>query len=270
MSGRIIIRTNREFVENYNKLRSGDIIVGTLGIKRSEEFKFLDLAERRILMFPSALSQMATRSKAMQVFLFKEYMAEHTFVVRDRRDLIENMKIYGINKIGRVVTKQERQNCGIGVNLWDSLEEVYTQASLSLMTYPFVIQPFIPNLKDMRVVVLGEYLEAYQRLNVHNFRQNMYFGGEPFHLFVQSDSSVKLTSDSQLAQPERIIDLCKKVMERGKFPWAHVDVVTPGDGRVYLSEISLHGNLHGSKITREEYAKRIDFLTEAFVKAHHK
>lgn len=268
MPSRTIIRTNKELTEIYNNLKRGDIIVGTVGIKRSEEFKFLDLAERGILMFPSALSQMATRSKAMQGLLFNEYMVEHTFVARDRRDLIENIKVYNINNIDRVVTKQERQNCGIGVNLWNSLEEVYTQASLNSINYPFVVQPFIADLIDIRVVVLGEYLEAYQRLNKYNFRQNLYFGGEPIHLFVQSEDSLQLTSNLQPASPQKITDLCKKVMERGKFPWAHVDVITAGDGRVYLSEISLHGNLHGSRIGREEYLKKINSLTESFLKSH--
>lgn len=268
MVSRTIIRTNKELTEIYNNLKRGDIIVGTVGIKRSEEFKFLDLAERGILMFPSALSQMATRSKAMQGLLFNEYMVEHTFVARGRRDLIENIKVYNINNIDRVVTKQERQNCGVGVNLWNSLEEVYTQASLNSINYPFVVQPFIADLIDIRVVVLGEYLEAYQRLNKYNFRQNLYFGGEPIHLFVQSEDSLQLTSNLQPTSPQKIADLCKRVMERGKFPWAHVDVVTVGGGRVYLSEISLHGNLHGSRIGREEYLKKINSLTESFLKSH--
>ena len=46
MVSRTIIRTNKELTEIYNNLKRGDIIVGTVGIKRSEEFKFLDLAER--------------------------------------------------------------------------------------------------------------------------------------------------------------------------------------------------------------------------------
>ncbi len=268
MGERMIITNNKEFVKNYDNLKSGDIILGTVGIKRSEEFKFLDLTERGILMFPSALSQMATRSKAMQALLFNEYMVEHTFVARDRRDLVVNITRYSQNNISMVVTKQERQNCGVGVNLWNSMEEVYTQASLNVIHYPFVVQPFVPNLKDIRVVILGDYLEAYQRLNKDNFRQNLYFGGTPVHLFVESNGSLRPTSDYQIADPQKVIDLCKQVMKRGKFPWAHVDVVTSGDNQVYLSEISLHGNLHGSKISREEYMEKIDSLTKSFLKAH--
>jgi len=261
MSGRTVIRGNKELTKNYSKLKGGDLVIGmlgfrgiTVGIRQNEECKFLDLVERGIVMFPSALSQVVSRSKVAQALLLNEYMLEYTCAVRDRRDLIEGINIYNIHKIGEVVTKQDRLDSGIGIHLWSSLEEVYTRACLKLLKYPFVVQPFITNFKDVRVILIGEYLEAYQRYNKYNFRQNLSFGGEsrPYGL-----------DQIQIA-------LCKKVMERGRFPYAHIDLIITEDGRNYVSEISLHGNLHGAKITREEYFRKIESLTESFLKNYQK
>ena len=41
-------------------------------------------------------------------------------------------------------------------------------------------------------------------------------------------------------------------MKRGKFPYAHIDLLTTEDGHNYLSEIALNGGMKGSRITREE------------------
>ncbi|HIC90483.1 MAG TPA: hypothetical protein EYP21_00150, partial [Syntrophaceae bacterium] len=155
MRNRIVIRGNKELTKNYSKLKEGDLVIGilgfrgiTLGIRQNEEYKFLDLVERGMVMFPSALSQVVSRSKVAQALLFSEYMLEYTCAVRDRRDLIEGINVYNIHKIGKVVTKQDRLDSGMGIHLWSSLEEVYTRACLNLLKYPFVVQPFITNFKD--------------------------------------------------------------------------------------------------------------------------
>lgn len=256
MSEIAIIRGNKNLTKNYNALKKGDIVVGilgyrgiTVGIRQNEEHKFLDLVERDIVLFPSALSQIASRSKAAQASLFNEYMLPHTFVARDRRELIVHINVYNIHGIGKVVTKQDRLDSGIGIHLWNSIEQVYTQTSMHVTEYPFVVQPFVPNHKDVRVIMIGDYIEAYKRHNRYNFRQNLSFGGK--------------ASPYTLSQVQ--IDLCKMVMERGKFPYAHIDLLITEDGRNYLSEISLHGNLHGARIAREEYLRKIGFLTESFL-----
>jgi len=41
-------------------------------------------------------------------------------------------------------------------------------------------------------------------------------------------------------------------MERGKFPYAHIDLLVTEDGHSYLSEIALNGGLKGARIRREE------------------
>jgi len=55
-------------------------------------------------------------------------------------------------------------------------------------------------------------------------------------------------NESQLA-------LCREVMERGKFPYAHIDLMVTRDGRNYLSEIALDGGLKGAKIDRNTLYK---------------
>ncbi len=102
--------------------------------------------------------------------------------------------------------------------------------------------------------MIGEYIEAYQRCNKYNFRQNLSFGGEsrPYNL------------------DQTKIAICKKAMERGKFPYAHIDLIITEDQRNYVSEISLHGNLHGARINREEYSRKIQSLTESFLKNYQK
>lgn len=257
MSERVIIRSNKELTKNYNTLKKGDIVVGilgyrglTVGIRQNEEYKFLDLVERGVVLFPSALSQIVSRSKAAQASLFNEYMLQHTFVARDRRDLVVHINVYNKHGIVKVVTKQDRLDSGIGIHLWISIEQVYTQTSMYALAYPFVVQPFVLNHKDVRVIMIGDYIEAYERRNRYNFRQNLSFGGK--------------ASPYTLSQVQ--IDLCKMVMEKGKFPYAHIDLLITEDERNYLSEISLHGNLHGARITREEYLKKIGSLTESFLK----
>ena len=62
---------------------------------------------------------------------------------------------------------------------------------------------------------------------------------------------------------------CRKVMERGKFPYAHLDLHILEDGTCYLSEIALDGGVKGAEINRtlldhkkkemlEELAEKLD------------
>nr|HID58722.1 hypothetical protein [Desulfobacterales bacterium] len=41
-------------------------------------------------------------------------------------------------------------------------------------------------------------------------------------------------------------------MTRGKFPFAHIDIMCISDGKSYLCEISLNGGLEGAQIRREQ------------------
>ncbi len=229
--------------------------MGMLNLKSSEEYLFAELLDRGLQAFPPLLAQYLSRSKCLQAQVYEPYMPPHTLVVRDRHDLIRALNAYGEVGITAVITKQNRFNCGLGIHFWESLESLYRFITLSPQgptgpfLYPFVLQPFIPQALDVRVIILGEYWEAYTRYNPHNFRNNLFFGG-------QAQSYV-------LSAEQR--DICQKVMQRGRFPYAHIDLLITPEGEVYLSEINLRGGLKGARIQHEEYQARIETLHKAFL-----
>jgi hypothetical protein len=76
-------------------------------------------------------------------------------------------------------------------------------------SYPFVLQPLLTNFTDIRVIIVENYIEAYTRENPYNFRCNLAAGGK--------STPYSLT--------RKQINFCKKIMERGKFPYAHIDLM---------------------------------------------
>ncbi len=245
-----VIRTNRAFRHLYPELEAGDLLLLRLAVKAEEEYLFTDLLARGIEAFPPLLAQHLARSKCFQAAVFREEMVPFTQVIRDRHDLIRAVNLYGQHGFKRVITKQNRFNCGLGIHLWEDIESLYNQATLGGFPYPFVLQPFVPEITDVRVVILGDYLEAYARKNPHNFRHNIFFGGEarPYEL-----------SNEELA-------LCQRVMGRGQFPYAHLDLMITPEGKVYLSEINLRGGLKGAQIEPPLYQEKIKALEEAFLR----
>jgi ribosomal protein S6--L-glutamate ligase len=241
---KLVIRDNSTLRSQYDSLQAGDIFVGRLCLKPSEEAQLLDLTERGVCLIPSGLSQLASRSKALQAKLFTPFMLPHTRAIHGLHDLIDTISDFQEHSISRVVTKHDRRNAGMGIHLWDSIEDVFTQASFNNIPLPFVIQPFMPDSKDIRVVVLGDYIEAYERHNPNNFRNNLHHGGasEPCQL-----------TDKQL-------HLCKQVMERGRFPYGHLDILVNSEGESYLGEINLRGGIRGAKIKPREYQAKIDAI----------
>ncbi|HIJ79015.1 MAG: hypothetical protein OEY01_08355 [Desulfobulbaceae bacterium] len=224
----------------YSELVAGDLVVGRLRLLPSEEHLLLDLRERGVELFPPALSQLASRSKTLQVSLYARQMLPLTWAVHDIHGLQQAMAEYHQHKIGRVVTKLDRKNGGLGIHLWSSVEEVFNQASLGVLPYPFVLQPFCPESRDIRVVVLGDYVEAYFRENATGFRNNLHFGGQ--------SKACDLTAQQW--------SLCQEVMARGRFPYAHIDLLVLPDKRCYLGEINLRGGIRGANITPADYRAR--------------
>ncbi len=232
----VVIRTNRELKERYQELKSGDCFAGMLTLQNMGCNVFVDLLERGVRILPSALSQILSRSKTGQAFALKPWMVPHTLVIARRADLLFAVTAYTKQGIGTVVTKEDHLHCGYGIHRWDSIETVYNHASRESDWYPFVIQPFLEDYTDVRVIVAGDYCEAYARKNKNNFRQNLAAGGvsTPYSL-----------SDAQ-------ISLCRAVMERGGFPYAHLDLLVASDDRTYVSEIALNGGLKGARTGRSE------------------
>ncbi|MFO7762082.1 MAG: ATP-grasp domain-containing protein [Thermodesulfobacteriota bacterium] len=249
-----IITDNDRLRSQYDELQAGDIIVGRIRLKKSEEHLLLDLKERGLIIFPSALSQLLSRSKTLQSHIFSHYTLPYTTPVHDRHDLLKVLNEYHKAEIKQVVSKLDRKNAGLGINLWPSIEDLYNQASLDGLPYPFVIQPYTKGCRDIRVVVLGEYGEAYYRENSHNFRQNLHCGGS-FRACTLSD---------------RQWQICRKVMRRGDFPYAHIDLMVTEEGKTFFTEINLRGGIRGAVINAPEYQRRLNDIHEAFIKKKRK
>ena len=114
------------------------------------------------------------------------------------------------------------------------------------------IQQYIEGITDVRAILVGDYIEAYTRYNPNNFRMNISSGGSsaPFEL-----------NDKQL-------DFCRDVMERGKFPFAHIDLHILADQSVYLSEIALNGGMKGAQIERQVLEKKKKEILEDLAKRY--
>lgn len=249
---KLVIRDNSAFRAQYNALQAGDVVVGRLRLQKTEESLLVDLSERGIHLIPSGLSQLLSRSKALQALVFAPDMLPFTRAIHSQHDLIETLADYQKNEITTVVTKLDRSNGGMGVHLWQSVEEVFTHASLGNLPYPFVLQPYEPDSRDIRVVFLGEYIEAYWRHNPHNFRNNLHHGGQ--------SRFCELTKEQ--------LDLCRQVMTRGRFPYGHIDLFITRTNRVYLGEINLRGGIRGASIMPEEYQARVEAIHQGLLDSY--
>lgn len=246
----MIIEKNQIVREKYNDLIEGDVISTTLNLKKTEELIFIDLIERNIKLFPSALSQCLTRSKCLQSVALKKWMIPNTLIIRDKNDMPDLLNDYSAKSITRIVTKLDRKDCGMGINIWNSCEELNNNIIFGNPVFPFVAQPFVPDAVDIRVIIIGNYIESYWRKNTGNFRHNLAMGGK--------------SGEFQLDKYQ--IRMCDEIMERGKFPYAHIDLLV-SENKTYLSEISLRGGIKGAKIKPDEYLEKIKNIEDQFKKS---
>jgi glutathione synthase/RimK-type ligase-like ATP-grasp enzyme len=245
---RRIITDNAALRASYHDLQAGDAFIGRVRLASTEEHLLLDLVERGIRLFPAALAQQLSRSKTFQAGLLAEWMMPDTMPIHDLHALLNAVNQFGARHITRVVTKHDRKNAGIGILLWQSIEEVYSAASCGTLALPFVVQPFFPNATDIRVIMLGDYQEAYRRQNPHNFRNNLHCGGT--------------TEPHELTDAQK--NFCRRVMGRGKFPYAHIDLMVTEKKQTYLAEINLRGGIKGAEISPAEYRQKIDEIHNQF------
>lgn len=236
-----IIRDRATLLRKFHDLKAGDIICSKIPLRYSEEHLLLDLVSRGVRFIPSATALLASKSKAFQTAIFKPWMLPDTTVIHDLNQLLEIISVYQRRKTGRVVLKQDRKNAGLGILLYRSIEDIYNQAANNILSYPFVIQPFVEESRDMRVVILGDYIEAYNRFSPDNFRNNLHCGG---------------TAES-CPIPDAALQICSEVMRRGDFPYGHLDLMLTRENEIFLAEISLRGGLRGAQITHQEYEEKI-------------
>ena len=242
----MIIKNNRELKSRYHELTGGDIFIGNLSLKHLKQTLLIDMIERGIRCLPSALAQILSSSKAAQAFVLKEWMLPHTRVIPRRSDLLEALNAYNKNGIGPVITKQDGMHCGHGIRRWETMETLYSFMALDPSNYPFVLQPFQEQFTDVRVIIVDDYVESYTRSNPHNFRVNITLGG--------TDSAYDLSAHQE--------SFCRTVMQRGKFPHAHIDLMVLSDDTCFLSEIALNGGIKGARISREELDQKKMALLE--------
>ncbi len=245
-STRRIISSKKDLATILPTLRKGDVVTGIIPLRAGEEHILLDLIERQIDVIPSATSQLASRSKTFQARILKPWMLPQTYIIYDRHQLLESTNLFHSTKTAQVIVKQDRKNAGIGVFLYNSIEDVYNQSAGNTLLYPFVVQPFLQNSLDIRVIVLGDYQEAYRRDNPNSFRNNLHCGGQaqPYTL------------------PPKAQNLCREVMTRGRFPYGHLDLMLAEDGSIFLAEINLRGGIRGAKISTAEYKIRVKEIEE--------
>lgn len=238
----IVIKDNQSLLNHYNSLQAGDIICCRIRLKPGEEHLLLTLSERGVKAIPSLTSQLCSRSKAFQTRLFSWAMLPNTSVIYTVHDLLRAIGQYGNSGVTKVVLKQEGKNGGLGVFLFNSIEDIYTQSAAGIHSYPFVIQPFFSNFRDLRVIILDDYMEVYERIRSGSFRHNLHCGGSP--------QPSKLSSQQY--------QLCQKIMEQGTFPYAHLDLMVADDGTTYFTEINLRGGLRGAQIDSSAYREKIN------------
>jgi ribosomal protein S6--L-glutamate ligase len=236
-----IIRDNESFFQNFHLLSANSLVCCRLRLSPGEEHLLVDLLTRGVKLIPSASAQLASRSKVHQARIFADYMLPQTVAVYNTSTLLEITSLYRQQGIGRVVLKQDRKNGGLGIHLFEDIENVYNQAAFGKAGFPFVLQPFIERCRDIRVIWLGDYIEAYERINRNNFRHNLHCGG---------------TASPHELSPA-LMDLCYDIMQRGGFPYAHIDLMLTEDGKVYLTEINLRGGLKGARIDTHTYRKKL-------------
>ena len=86
-----------------------------------------------------------------------------------------------------------------------------------------------------------------------NFRSNIATGG--------SSRSFALGADGK--------NICHEVMTRGKFPYAHIDLLVMDSGENYLSEITLNGGTGGAKLSRRELDQKKQEVIENLIENIH-
>jgi glutathione synthase/RimK-type ligase-like ATP-grasp enzyme len=242
----MIVRTNRELSASYNELTAGDVFIGNLSSKYLKQPMLIDMLERGIRCLPSPLAQTLNSSKVAQAFVLHEWMLPHTRAISRRTDLIDAINTFAKNGIGPVVTKQDGMHCGHGIRRWETIETLYSFMALSESSYPFVLQPFRQGFTDIRAIIVGDYVESYARSNLYNFRVNLSLGG--------TGSPYKLDETKEA--------FCRSVMQRGGFPYAHLDLMISENGEYYLSEITLNGGVKGADIGRQELEEKKKALLE--------
>jgi len=241
---RRVITSARELWRALPDLAAGDVVVGRVPMRPGQERLLAVLAERGVCFVPSLQAQLLSRSKALQAAFLADFMVPGTSVLHCREDLLALMGRPGPLHHGEIVVKRDQGNAGGGVFFLAGLESLFTHLEFAQEreVYPVVVQPMIEDAADMRVVVLGEELDVYQRHSACSRRRNLHCGG----------------TAQPVAPDEALVDFCRQVMRRAGFPYGCLDLLRDGSGRCHLLEINLRGGLRGSRFDQRRYLEAVE------------
>ena len=211
-----------------------------------------DLLERGVRFVPALTCQALGRSKCAQALVFRGWMAPHTRVVARRADLMAGAAAT-MPGTRSARSSPSRKGCTAGTAsaAGRASRRSTTRWRSTQAAYPFVLQPFLEGIGDVRVIVVGDFVEAYLRENLYNFRANIAAGG----------ASRPLRMDPAAEA------LCRAVMERGRFPYAHVDLHLTAAGECLLAEIALEGGIAAARIGARSWTPRNAARLEALARA---
>ncbi len=232
----MIYKRFSELLHAYHRLETGDVFIGRIPGSHLKPVIMADLTARGVVLVPSAIAQLLHASKVAQAQVLQPWMLPHTMAITRRKQLIDALDHYRQQGIEAAVTKEDRLHCGHGVRKWRDLEMLYSCLGLNQGSFPFVLQPYLEQFVDLRVIWVGDFCEAYTRDHPTNFRKNLAGGGQ---------STVHKLSDRQH-------QFCEALMERSRMPYAHIDLMLTHNDEIYVSEIRMNGGIHGAQISRHE------------------
>jgi ribosomal protein S6--L-glutamate ligase len=242
----MIIHNNSEFRKKFNHLKKGDAFIGNLVFRPGEEFKAIDLISRGVIVFPSLQAQFLSRSKVLQAEILGNFMLKDTFVAYKSLDIVQHLPAYA--RHGEVICKRDSRHLGLGLSKWNSLEDLQSLAAMETLPYPLVVQPFLREARDLRLLIIEDYCEAYEKTNPYSFRKNLAYGGKAFKVEIYPG----------------LEEFCRRIMRRGNFPYAILDVLVDKNDNYHLSEISLKGGLTGSSMGQQEFIRRKKQVNSTF------
>ena len=173
-----LIRSITEFRRYYHELRPGDAVLGTLPLRPGEEFKLLDLADRGVALFPPALAQLLARSKVAQAEVLREFMVPGTFVAYGLADLADHLA-----EVHELYPGRGGQQTGPGPSGSGRGPLAFPGGPVQPGRAPApVLSPGGAAVGRRRPGIFGWswwpiIREAYERVNPHSFRKNLFQGG---------------------------------------------------------------------------------------------
>ena len=150
----MIVTRFSQLIRDYHRLGTGDVFIGQVPSSSLKSAMLTDLTERGVVLLPAATAQILNASKVAQAFVLNPWMPPHTMAITRRKELLTALTAYDQLGIGIAVTKADRLHCGHGVRKWGNLESLYNCLAFDNAAFPFVLQPYVSDFTDVRVVMV--------------------------------------------------------------------------------------------------------------------